>query len=149
MPGRIVTWEFLSTAPKERGRDRVEWMATASKITDGLYQVRLIANLPPGQMLYSQRTKPVDGKCPTEIHFREGKGIVLNGNWEERGSRVEAADDSWVVYPDSSSRISYRQTVRLNDEHIQEVSGTVKFQPLSEYEIFDAKTTVFSIRIKK
>ena len=148
MPGKIVTWEFISPARWEKGSDRVEWMATASKIIDDLYLVRFIAKLPPGYMLYSQRTKPEKENSPTEISFKPKSGIVLKGSCREMGGRVELSDESWVVHPDRSCRISYMQTMGLNDEHIQEVSGTVKYQPLSEYEKFEAKTTAFSIPIR-
>lgn len=148
MQGKIVSWEILPPAPLEKGRETVQWMATASKIAGDLFMVRLIANLPPGKMLCSQSTESGGGICPTEISFKQGDGISVTGDCSEKGGKLEAFDEYWAVYPDRKSRISYKQFMKLSDDRIRKISGTVKYQVLSKNSVLDAKTTEFSIPIK-
>ena len=148
MPEKIVvSWEFLSPTPVLNGPEIVKWMATASRIEDGLFLVRLIANLAPGYMLVSQRTRPDEWKAPTQLNFKRRHDLKLVGRCTEIGQLVGPLDDGWAVFPDRRGKISYMQKVALSRDLSPEISGFVKYQVCSEAEVFEPKTVHFSILV--
>ena len=145
----IVAWEILRTPPVGNKSGIIKWMATASRIKEDLFLVRLIAKLAPGHMLVSQRSRCDNSKNPTQLTFKRNNDLETVGRCHEIGHLVAPTDDRWGDFPYRHGKIiSYMQKVRLKDDRISEIGGIVNYQVVTESVCFEPQMVPFNINIE-
>ncbi|MDR3716751.1 MAG: hypothetical protein P4L51_28420 [Puia sp.] len=144
----IVRWEFLPLAHTLHRTTSIEWTATASQMEKGLFLVRLIATMPFGHVLVSQCSDGGGDRLPTRLKFDSKPDQKLVGSCVEIGREMVPSEEAWVVLPGHRQKISYMQKLELNEDKTREISGSIRYQEISEYRDFDPQTILFNIPLK-
>jgi hypothetical protein len=128
----ITTILVLSlTANAQKGK--VDWKFSSKKISEGNYELTMVATVPTGWHLYSQFTG--EGPVATAFTFNKNALVTLNGKVKETGKLVTLKDKIFNNTQKYFSGVTtFTQKVKIKTKIKTNVSGEV------EYMICDDKT---------
>ena len=113
---KILTATFLllvSNILLAQIQNPVNWTATAKKIADKTYEIRLTANINNGWHIYSQTT-PEGGPVPTNISFTKNPLFQLQGTAKEVGKLEQHNEPLFGVdVKQFSNKVDFVQVVKL------------------------------------
>lgn len=139
----------LSTIVFAQMPSPVSWAFSSKKISDKLYELRLIATIQPGWHLYSQ-DQPKDAIAqPTSFAFNTHPLIKFDGKVKEKGKMEKYKDKELGVSANQySDKVEFVQVVKLKGAVKTNVSGKLEFQTCDDKKCLPPKTVNFSIPLQ-
>ena len=126
----------------------VEWTFNAVKLSEGKYEVKLVANIKNSWHIYSSTT-PEGGPIPTSISFTKNPLTVLTGKFKEVGKlerhyeKVFGLDTHFY-----NGKVEFVQAVNLKGKGKTNLTGTVEYMACTDKECLPPKEVPFTIALK-
>lgn len=126
----------------------VSWQFASKKVSDGVYEVRLIATIQKGWHLYSQ-SQPDDAiAIPTSFNFNKHPLINFDGDVKELGKLEKYKDDKLGVSANQySNEVVFVQKVKIKGKAKTAVTGKLEFQTCNDEKCLPPKTVNFSVNL--
>ena len=126
----------------------VNWTATAKKIADKTYEIRLTANINNGWHIYSQTT-PDGGPVPTSISFTKNPLFQLQGTAKEVGKLEQHNEPLFGVdVKQFSNKVDFVQVVKLKANVKTSADVAVEFMVCNDKQCLPPATKKFSVALK-
>ena len=126
----------------------VNWTATAKKIADKTYEIRLTANINNGWHIYSQTT-PDGGPVPTSISFTKNPLFQLQGTAKEVGKLEQHNEPLFGVdLKQFSNKVDFVQVVKLKANVKTSADVAVEFMVCNDKQCLPPATKKFSVALK-
>jgi hypothetical protein len=127
----------------------VSWTFASKKVSDNVYEVRLIANIQPGWHLYAQ-SQPEDAIAqPTTFNFNSNPLLSLDGKVKEVGKLEKFKDDKLGLTANQySNKVDFVQLVKVKGKAKTNVTGQLEYQTCDDKKCLPPKTVNFSIALK-
>ncbi|MGV3528449.1 MAG: protein-disulfide reductase DsbD domain-containing protein [Flavisolibacter sp.] len=137
-----------ATAAVAQAPNPVSWNFSSKKVSDGVYEVQLVASIQPGWHLYSQQ-QPEDAiAIPTSFNFNKHPLITFDGGVKEMGKLEKFSDPVLKVSANQySNKVVFVQKVKLRGKAKTAVSGKLEFQTCDDEKCLPPKTVSFSINL--
>ena len=128
--------------------DSMKWSFSAKKLSDGVYEIHMKADLESGWHTYSQTT-PEGGPLPTSITFIKNPLIIFEDKIKEIGSLEQKFESMFnVVVKQYSGTVDFVQVVRLKGKAKTSVAGTVEAMVCDNHQCLPPKSVKFSVPLK-
>jgi thiol:disulfide interchange protein DsbD len=126
----------------------VSWDFASKKVSDGVYEVQLIATLQPGWHVYSQ-SQPEDAiAIPTSFTFNKHPLLNFDGKVKEVGKLEKYKDETLGVSANQfSKKVVFVQTVKVKGKAKTAVTGKLEYQTCNDQKCLPPKTVNFSINL--
>lgn len=127
----------------------VSWSFDSKKVSEGLYEVYLVANIKPGWHLYAQ-SQPADAIAqPTTFAFTKNPLLQYDGKVREIGKLEKFRDEKLDVSANQySNKVQFVQKVKVVGKAKTAVTGKLEFQTCDDEKCLPPKTVNFSIALK-
>jgi DsbC/DsbD-like thiol-disulfide interchange protein len=127
----------------------VAWSFASKKVSDNVYEVRLVATIQPGWHLYSQN-QPDDAIAqPTEFNFNKNPLLDIDGKVKELGKLEKFKDDKLGISANQySNKVDFVQLVKVKGKAKTNVTGKLEYQTCDDKKCLPPKTVNFSIALK-
>ena len=126
----------------------VNWTATAKKIADKTYEIRLTANINNGWHIYSQTT-PDGGPVPTSISFTKNPLFQLQGTAKEVGKLEQHNEPLFGVdVKQFSNKVDFVQVIKLKANVKTSADVAVEFMVCNDKQCLPPATKKFSVALK-
>ena len=126
----------------------VNWTATAKKIADKTYEIRLTANINNGWHIYSQTT-PDGGPVPTSISFTKNPLFQLQGTAKEVGKLEQHNEPLFGVdVKQFSNKVDFVQVVKLKANVKTSADVAVEFMVCNDKQCLPPATKKFSVALR-
>jgi hypothetical protein len=127
----------------------VSWSFASKKVSDNVYEVRLIASIQPGWHLYAQ-SQPEDAIAqPTTFNFNSNPLLSLDGKVKEVGKLEKYKDEKLGVAANQySNKVDFVQLVKVKGKAKTNVTGQLEYQTCDDKKCLPPKTVNFSIALK-
>jgi thiol:disulfide interchange protein DsbD len=126
----------------------VEWSATAKKIGDKIYEIRLSADIKDGWHIYSQTT-PDGGPIPTAITFTKNPLVISSGIPKETGKLEKRFEPLFGVdVKQYSDKVEFVQIVKLKANVKTSVALAVEFMVCNDKQCLPPTTKKFTVALK-
>ncbi len=126
----------------------VEWTASAKKIGDKTYEIRLSADIKDGWHIYSQTT-PDGGPIPTAITFTKNPLVTSNGIPKETGKLEKRFEPLFGVdVKQYSDKVDFVQIVKLKANVKTNVALAVEFMVCNDKQCLPPSTKKFTVALK-
>jgi Disulphide bond corrector protein DsbC len=139
---------FLSIASFAQEAPPVDWNFSAVKVSEGKYEVKLVATMKGSWHIYSSTT-PEGGPIPTTVTFTKNPLTTLNGKIKEVGKmekHFEKVFDLDTRY--YNSKVEFVQLVNLKGKAKTNLAGTVEYMACTDQQCLPPKEIPFSIALK-
>jgi len=126
---------------------QVKWTFSSKKLSENLYEVRMIANIGGDYHMYAQQAG-ADGPVPTAFKFSPNPLVSLDGKTKEEGKMVkkfEAAWDGNVNYYEK--KVEFVQLVKLKGKVKTNVAGKVEFIVCNESQCLPPAEVDFKVSV--
>lgn len=125
----------------------VKWRFERKKISDTEYDLRLIASIEPGWMLYSQHVAP-NGPIPTSFTFEKGSSYELVGEVKEEGKQKSGIDPIFKVQVNKfvEGPAIFTQRVKVTDASTP-ITGSLEFVTCNEMRCLAPEVVDFSFSL--
>lgn len=142
----VVGLLLFSLASFAQQQSPVAWTFNSKKISEGLYEVQLVATIQPGWHLYSQ-SQPKDAIAqPTTFNFNKNPLLLFDGKVKEVGKLEKFHDASLDVSANQySQKVVFVQKVKLKGKAKTNVSGKLEYQTCDDKKCLPPKTVNFSV----
>lgn len=139
---------FVASAASAQMANPVSWNFTSKKISDGVYEVQMTANIQQGWHLYSQ-AQPKDAIAqPTSFAFNKNPLIETDGKVKENGKMEKFSDKELGVSANQySKQVTFVQKVKLKGKVKSNFAGNVTFQTCDDKKCLPPKTINFSVAL--
>lgn len=139
---------FATQAFSQSGSARqVTWTSTAKKLSEGVYEVKLVADIKGDYHMYAQ-TAGVEGPVPTSFKFTPNPLVTLNGNVKEVGKLVKKYESAWegnVNYYEK--KVEFVQQVKLKGKVKTNLAGKVEFMVCNESQCLPPSEVDFKVAV--
>ena len=127
----------------------VSWSFTSKKLSDNVYEIRMIASIQKGWHLYSQ-SQPEDAIAqPTSFSFNKNPLIELDGKVKEVGKMEKYKDKTLgVTAHQYSNEVVFIQKVKVKGKAKTNLTGSLEFQTCDDEKCLPPKTVNLSIALK-
>jgi thiol:disulfide interchange protein DsbD len=127
----------------------ISWSFASKKVSDNVYEVRLIASIQPGWHLYAQ-SQPEDAIAqPTTFNFNSNPLLSLDGKVKEVGKLEKYKDEKLGVAANQySNKVDFVQLVKVKGKAKTNVTGQLEYQTCDDKKCLPPKTVNFSIALK-
>ncbi len=144
----LIAVAFVASIASAQMANPVSWTFTSKKLSEGVYEVQLIANLQQGWHLYSQ-TQPKDAIAqPTSFAFNKNPLVEIDGKVKESGKLEKFTDKELGISANQySKQVSFVQRIKLKGKAKSNVGGTVTFQTCDDKKCLPPKTVAFSVAL--
>lgn len=142
----FIAFVLLSLSSFAQQQSPVSWVFNSKKVSEGLYEVQLVATIQPGWHLYSQN-QPADAIAqPTSFNFNKNPLLTLDGNVKEVGKLEKFRDAKLDVSANQySEKVVFVQKVKLKGKAKTNVSGKLEYQTCDDKKCLPPKTVNFSV----
>jgi hypothetical protein len=106
---------------------QVQWVYSAKKIAEKIYEIHMIATINGDYHLYSQDVGG-EGPVATSFSFVKSPLLILDGRVKESGKLIKKFETAWnhdVRYYEKS--VDFVQVVKLKSNIKTDLSGKVEF----------------------
>lgn len=126
----------------------VSWSFSSKKLSENVYEVRMMANIQPGWHLYSQ-SQPKDAiAIPTSFNFNKNPLVQFDGTVKESGKLEKYTDNDLGVSANQySKQVVFVQKVKVRGRAKTAVTGKVEFQTCDDKKCLPPKTVNFTVNI--
>jgi thiol:disulfide interchange protein DsbD len=127
----------------------VSWSFSSKKLSEGVYEVYLIANIQPRWHLYAQN-QPADAIAqPTTFIFTRNPLLQYYGKVKEIGKLEKFRDAKLDVSANQySNKVQFVQKVKVVGKAKTAVTGKLEYQTCDDEKCLPPKTVNFSIALK-
>lgn len=127
----------------------VSWTFNSKKLSDGVYEVQMVATIQPGWHLYSQ-TQPADAiAIPTSFTFSRNPLLELDGKVAESGKMVKYKDKNLGVSANQySDKVVFTQKVKVKNKAKTAITGKLEYQTCNDEKCLPPRTLPLSIALK-
>ena len=127
----------------------VSWSFTSKKLSDNVYEIRMIASIQKGWHIYSQ-SQPEDAIAqPTSFSFNKNPLIELDGKVKEVGKMEKYKDNTLgVTAHQYSNEVVFIQKVKVKGKAKTNLTGSLEFQTCDDEKCLPPKTVNLSIALK-
>ena len=139
---------FAASIAKAQPANPVNWTFTGKKISEGVYEVQMTANIQQGWHLYSQ-IQPKDAIAqPTSFAFNKNPLLELDGKVKESGKLEKFSDKELGVSANQySKQVTFVQRLKLKGKAKTALTGKVEFQTCDDKKCLPPKTVNFTVNI--
>lgn len=125
----------------------VKWRFESKKISDTEYDLRLIADIDKGWVIYSQDVAP-DGPVPTSFLFEKSDGYALVGPVKEEGKKKSGIDPLFKTHVSKfiESPAIFTQRVNVSDPS-KPITGNLEFVACNDVKCLTAEIVEFSFNL--
>ena|SRR5882757_6417338 len=126
----------------------VKWSFTSKKISNGVYEVHLLAIIEQGFHIYAQAT-PAGGPVPTAITFLKNPLLIFLGSVKEMGKLEQHNEPLFGVdVKQFSNKVDFVQRISLITKAKTAVKGSIEFMVCNDKQCLPPKTVAFNIPFK-
>ena len=142
----FIAFVLISFGAFAQQQSPVAWTFNSKKISEGLYEVQLVATIQSGWHLYSQN-QPADAIAqPTSFNFNKNPLLTFDGKVKEVGKLEKFRDPKLDVAANQySEKVVFVQKVKLKGKAKTNVSGKLEYQTCDDKKCLPPKTVNFSI----
>ena len=142
----FIAFIMISYGSFAQQQSPVAWTFNSKKISEGLYEVQLVATIQSGWHLYSQK-QPDDAIAqPTTFNFNKNPLLTFDGKVKEVGKLEKFRDPKLDVAANQySEKVVFVQKVKLKGKAKTNVSGKLEYQTCDDKKCLPPKTVNFSI----
>lgn len=139
---------FLFVSMGVSAQNPVTWTFTSKKLTNGNYEIHMIATIERGWHLYSQ-TQPEDAVInPTLFTITSNPLIELVGKIKEEGKMQKFHDKELDLSAyQYSEKVEFVQKIKLKGKAKTSFSGNVEYQTCDDKKCLPPKTVNFKVAL--
>lgn len=142
----FIALVLFSLASFAQQQSPVAWTFNSKKLSEGLYEVQLVATIQSGWHLYSQKQPAEAIAQPTSFNFNKNPLLAFEGNVKEVGKLEKFRDVKLDVSANQySEKVVFVQKVKLKGKAKTNVSGKLEYQTCDDKKCLPPKTVNFSI----
>jgi thiol:disulfide interchange protein DsbD len=126
---------------------QVKWTATAKKISEKQFELKLTATIAGDFHLYAQDAG-VEGPVPTKIVFTANPLLILEGKVTETGKKITKVEQAWdgkVNFYEKS--ITFTQKIKAKTKAKTNIIGKVEFMVCNDEVCLPPAEVPFKIAI--
>jgi Disulphide bond corrector protein DsbC len=126
---------------------QVTWTSTAKKLSEGVYEVKLVADIKGDYHMYAQAAG-IEGPVPTAFSFTPNPLVTLNGKVKEVGKMVKKYESAWegnVNYYEK--KVEFVQQVKLKGKAKTNLAGKVEFMVCNESQCLPPSEVDFKVAV--
>lgn len=126
---------------------QVSWTSTAKKLSEGVYEVKLVAEIKGDYHMYAQAAG-IEGPVATAFKFTPNPLISLNGKVKEVGKLVKKYESAWegdVNYYEN--KVEFVQQVKLKAKVKTNLAGKVEFMVCNEAQCLPPSEVDFKVAV--
>ena len=144
----VALFSFIATITFAQNNP-ISWSFSSKKISDGEYELHLVASIQKGWHLYSQN-QPKDAiAIPTTFKFSTNPLVQINGKIKEIGKLEKYKDEVLDVSANQySNEVTFVQKVKVRGKAKTAVTGSLEFQTCDDKKCLPPKTVGFTIALK-
>jgi thiol:disulfide interchange protein DsbD len=129
-------------------KNPVKWDYSAKKLSNGKYELHMIATLEKGWHIYSQNT-PDGGPVPTKFTFTKNPLVTMEGKVKELGKQESYFEKLFDVdVKQFSDKVNFVQTVTVKGNVKTNMAGKVEYMLCNDRECLPTKKVDFSIPLQ-
>jgi len=142
----LSTFLFVNLAVS--AQNPITWTFTSKKLTNGNYEIHMIATIEKGWHLYSQ-DQPEDAVInPTLFTITSNPLIELVGKIKEDGKMQKFHDKELNLSANQySEKVEFVQTIKLKGKVKTSFSGSVEYQTCDDKKCLPPKTVNFKVAL--
>ena len=142
----FIAFVLISFGAFAQQQSPVAWTFNSKKISEGLYEVQLVATIQSGWHLYSQNQPAEAIAQPTSFNFNKNPLLTFDGKVKEVGKLEKFRDPKLDVAANQySEKVVFVQKVKLKGKAKTNVSGKLEYQTCDDEKCLPPKTVNFSI----
>jgi thiol:disulfide interchange protein DsbD len=127
----------------------VKWSFSASKISDKIFEVKMVATIQKNWHLYSQVQPENAIAIPTTFTFNPNPLFELEGKVKEIGKLEKFTDKTLGVSANQySNTVVFTQKVKLKSKIKTSLTGSVEYQTCDDEKCLPPKTVPFTVSLK-
>jgi thiol:disulfide interchange protein DsbD len=126
---------------------QVTWTSSAKKLSEGVYEVKLVADIKGDYHMYAQ-VAGIEGPVPTAFTFTPNPLVALNGKVKEVGKMVKKYESAWegnVNYYEK--KVEFVQQVKLKGKAKTNLAGKVEFMVCNESQCLPPSEVDFKVAV--
>lgn len=126
---------------------QVTWTTSAKKLSEGLYEVKMIADIKGDYHMYAQAAG-IEGPVPTAFTFTPNPLLTLNGKVKEVGKMVKKYESAWegnVNYYEK--KVEFVQQIKLKSKAKTNLAGKVEFMVCNESQCLPPSEVDFKVAV--
>jgi thiol:disulfide interchange protein DsbD len=126
---------------------QVTWTSSAKKLSEGVYEVKLVADIKGDYHMYAQAAG-IEGPVPTAFSFTPNPLVTLNGKVKEVGKMVKKYESAWegnVNYYEK--KVEFVQQVKLKGKAKTNLAGKVEFMVCNESQCLPPSEVDFKVAV--
>ncbi|HEX5668823.1 MAG TPA: protein-disulfide reductase DsbD domain-containing protein [Chitinophagaceae bacterium] len=126
---------------------QVTWTSSAKKLSEGVYEVKLVADIKGDYHMYAQ-VAGIEGPVPTAFSFTPNPLVTLNGKVKEVGKMVKKYESAWegnVNYYEK--KVEFVQQVKLKGKAKTNLAGKVEFMVCNESQCLPPSEVDFKVAV--
>jgi thiol:disulfide interchange protein DsbD len=126
---------------------QVTWTSSAKKLSEGVYEVKLVADIKGDYHMYAQ-VAGIEGPVPTTFTFTPNPLVTLNGKVKEAGKMVKKYESAWegnVNYYEK--KVEFVQQVKLKGKAKTNLAGKVEFMVCNESQCLPPSEVDFKVAV--
>lgn len=126
---------------------QVTWTTSAKKLSEGLYEVKMVADIKGDYHMYAQAAG-IEGPVPTAFSFTPNPLVTLNGKVKEVGKLVKKYESAWegnVNYYEK--KVEFVQQVKLKGKAKTNLAGKVEFMVCNESQCLPPSEVDFKVAV--
>jgi len=142
----VLTVMGLAGAQAQMG-NKVSWTFSARKLSEGIYEVHLKADIADSWHLYSQNVG-VDGAPPTTVTFTKNPLLTLDGKTDEKGNLIKKNEEVWggeVHYFEGA--VDFVQKVKVKGKVKTNLIGKLEYVVCNDRQCLPPAEVPFSVNI--
>jgi thiol:disulfide interchange protein DsbD len=145
----LITFAFLVTNvfAQSGSAKQVTWTSSAKKLSEGVYEVRLVADIKGDYHMYAQAAG-AEGPVATTFKFTPNPLVTLNGNVKEMGKVIKKYESAWdgnVNYYEK--KVEFVQQVKLKGKVKTNIAGKVEFMVCNESQCLPPAEVDFKVAV--
>jgi thiol:disulfide interchange protein DsbD len=126
---------------------QVTWTPSAKKLSEGVYEVKLTADIKGDYHMYAQAAG-IEGPVPTAFKFTPNPLVTLNGKVKEVGKMVKKYESAWegnVNYYEK--KVEFVQQIKLKGKVKTNLAGKVEFMVCNESQCLPPSEVDFKVAV--
>ena len=125
----------------------VEWSFFSKKISDGQYEIHLIATIDKGWYIFSQSSSKNESS-PTEIKVQSARELKTSKAFTEMGNLIRKKDMVQNVKKEFyENQVDFVQVVSLQGNNKTKFDGTISFVATNGAQSLPKTTVSFSLQL--
>jgi thiol:disulfide interchange protein DsbD len=143
----VFTIISIAAAAQSGSAKQVSWTTSAKKLSEGVYEVKLVADIKGDYHMYSQ-VVGAEGPIPTTFSFTPNPLVTMNGKLKEVGKMVKKYESAWPgIVNYYEKKVEFVQQVQLKGKVKTNVAGKVEFIVCNDSECLPPSEVDFKVAV--